>query len=218
MNSRRTTKLGILSAIMPIAFLLLGMCTNTATAEVISSSQIQFSVIPSQPTEYSAYIKQTTVTDPVHADYTGLNFVFTGTSLTPTMTLLDEGCDWYLAQAGNTFSAATIAANQFPVIFSATAPLTPPPVTIPLGDFYLGVSTGIGITNGKPNRSVFGWVKLHNTGTQLTALGNAVDYGDGGIIIGSATAVPEPTSLVLLATPLAFLAATRRRRVAAKGL
>jgi hypothetical protein len=86
----------------------------------------------------------------------------------------------------------------------------PPPLSIPFGNFYLGVTTGVGFTNGHPNRNVFGWLELNNTGTELLPVANAVDYGDGGIIIGTTTPAPEPASVALLAP--VFLLLRRRMK------
>src|SRR5262249_26520515 len=156
-NSKR---LGIaLTAILIIFY------TEIGSAQVISGSQIGF--FNNGNNQYSANIQQTPT-----GDLTGVNFAYTPTTLQVTNTATDEESDLYLVQVVDMFSASTIAVNQFPILF--TTDHFRPPVSIPLGNFYLGVNTGEGFHSGRPDRSVFGWLELHNDGSTLTAIGNAV--------------------------------------------
>jgi hypothetical protein len=138
---------------LPAAALILVALNAPASAQVISGTQITFGPVVFPTAQYRAIVEQ----EPNGND-TGVGFNFTGTSLQVTETTLDEGSDWYLVQPGDVFSAATIAANQFPGLIVLGGPR--PPVAIPLGNFYLGVNTGTGFTSGVPNRQVFGWLEL----------------------------------------------------------
>jgi hypothetical protein len=129
-------------------------------------------------------------------------FAYNGATLGYADSVLNAESDWYLVGEGDIFSGATIASNQFPVIAKGTTPL--PPVSIPLGVLYLGVNAGM------PNRDVFGWIQLNNTGTELIPLSNAVAYNEPGIIIGTTTPAPEPATFALLA-PALFLLLRRQR-------
>jgi len=183
---------------------------SKTSADVIVGSQILWGGNPSH-TQFGARVFQ----EPT-GDYTGISFDYTRSSLAASLWTLDEESDWYLVNSGDIFSTTTIAAHQFPIIFTTDNPR--PAVSIPLGDFYLGMTTGLGFTNGHPNRNVFGWLELYNPGTELIPIANAVSYNEPGIIVGTTTAVPEPASLLVLAVPLAFLAATRRRHFRAKAI
>jgi hypothetical protein len=181
-----------------------GVLADAASSQVISGSQITFTGDTSSPI-YHAEVVQT-----IAGDLTGISFTYSGTTLSFNSEAADEGSDWHLTNPGDMFSASTIAAGQFPVLINLDG--IPPPLAIPLGDFYLGMSTGTGSTKGVPNRNVYGWLELDNTGAQLIPVDNAVAYGDQGIIIGTTTAiVPEPSAaaLLLAAAPLLMI---RRRR------
>ena len=184
--------------------------SSRAAAEVVAETQIAFGKSGSNTIPYGAGIAQGPNSS---TKDTGVGFTYTGTTLGFGDIALDEGSDWYLVDAGDVLSGSTIDANQFPVIVKS---IKDPPffqtngVPIPLGDFYLGMTTGLGFTNGLPNRTIYGWLELNNTGTELIPVANAVDYGDGGIIVGT-TAVPEPASAFLLATPSVFLFGRQRR-------
>ena len=67
-----------------------------------------------------------------------------------------------------------------------------------------------------PEKNVFGWAKLKNTGTSLELLGSAVAYESSGLIVGTAAVIPEvSTSLLFLLGASLGLICGRR---ACKGL
>jgi hypothetical protein len=126
---------------------------------------------------------------------------------------VDEGSDWYLTSFDDQFTGATIQNDDFSVFFRATdTGYETHDRNVGYGDFYLGVATSAEIGRAFP-RDVFGWVHLQNDNGTLTMLGNAVAYDEGGIIIGTTQAVPEPNGLPLLFfASLSFAVLTRRRR------
>ena len=180
--------------------------SSTAPAIVIPDSHI-FAVYDPTQNQLSAAIDQ----DPT-GNITAINFDYTGTTIREALFTVDEGSDWYLANLGDNFSAPAIAANKFPVIFKI---INQPPfeivntVSIPLGNFYVGINTGEGAINSPTFRNVFGWLELNNDGTTLTSIANAVAYAEQGIFIGTTNAVPEPATLALLS--LAAFTLIRRR-------
>ena len=120
----------------------------------------------------------------------GTNFNYdpnAGTINIGLTTVGDTYSVWYLVHPGDIFDAATIAANDFTEI-----PFTPnTPISVGTSDFYLAATVGSGSLN---TTFGYGWIDLHKQadGT-LVALDNAVDYGPG-IIVGTLTEVPEPSS------------------------
>ena len=125
--------------------------------------------------------------------------------------------DFYLVSAGSTFSKATIASGNFTPLFNTDQPHT---VSVPYDptqstSFYLGINTGLGFSNNRPNRDVFGWVQLSNSSTGMSIISSAMAYGEAGIIVGTLNTVPVPeadTSAMLLmgAGVMGFMA--RRRK------
>ena len=63
--------------------------------------------------------------------------------------------------------------------------------------FYVGVAYDIG-NAGSPYAKDFGWAKLIRIGTDVSVLDSAM-YTDSGIVVGTNSVVPEPSSLSLLA-------------------
>jgi hypothetical protein len=191
-----------------IAIVAVGILCSAASAQVIRGTQIRFESEPPPTDEYGASVDQ----EP-SGNGTGAIFAFTGSTFAAVEWTLDEESDWYLADSGDVFSATTIAANQFPIIFTTDDPRGP--VAIPSGDFYLGMSTSNELDSesyGENGRNVFGWLELDNTGTELIPVDNAVAYGDQGIIVGTTTpVVPEPASAALLLAALPLLAIRCRR-------
>ncbi len=145
-------------------------------------------------------------TDPTSLllDYDGSNLAVMGASL-------DEQSDLYLVFGGDAFTAQNIADGLFAALFTS-ADGSAGPVAVGSGDFFLGLSTGQGFDAGDPNRDVFGWVELRNTGGELGTLGSAVAYDfsspgapGNGILVGTDVAVPEPSTGLLVALGLVAL-------------
>ena len=187
------------------AALLAAGSIGSAQAIVISNTQILLS--PS--TQNGANYAITAIQAPDEFDPTTLWFSKVDgigkSTLTPITWNVDQEADYYLAQAGATFTAQTVAAGQFTPLFTTDTPYSLD-VTRP-GDFYLGVATSTGTSSP---RTVWGWVHLRNDASGLSVLGSAMAYGEGGIVIGTTTPVPEPGTFVQLGVGLAALAMLRR--------
>jgi hypothetical protein len=146
---------------------------------------------------------------------TEISFLYDGTKIKGGVVSLDEGSDWFLVQPGDTFSAATINAGQFPVIHDVNPPHGGE-VTVGPGEFYLGVRTGRGFggPGGKPNRNAYGWVHLRPENGMLTMVQNVMSYNSRGIIVGTTTVVPEPSTVLSIGIALSVATLfTRRRRL-----
>jgi hypothetical protein len=118
--------------------------------------------------------------------------------------LVDEGSVWYLVEPGDVFTEATIMAGKFLSITGGFGSLPDGNNAIPLPgeEFYLGVATAEDNEYDTPN--IFGWLKLGLTQSlELVMLDNAVSYASKGIIIGTSTAIPEPSSIALLVGSIA---------------
>jgi hypothetical protein len=171
-----------------IFLIIASLLVGDVQAVVISDTPITFGLSPIPPFPPLFTTHRAVVIQSLNDDYTETSFRYDGTTLGVTTFLIDEGADWYLVNEAAPLTAATISSGQFTPLLSGNT--IHPPISLPLGVFYLGVNTGIGF--GAGNRAVFGWLKLDNTGTTLKSISNAMAYGEQGIYVGTTTAVPEP--------------------------
>lgn len=184
--------------------LILDLCTS-ARAVVLESQVI---MTRESATSYGFTIFQEPLNPNGWTDYTMIVLDHRYGSLTITGWALDESSDWYLVSAGSEFSAKTISEGLNPITQT---------IAIPSGSFYLGVNTGRGMEpNGQPKRNIFGWVSLEQSGggivpVTLTLKGSAMAYNEGGIIVGTKTAIPEPGASAVLASCAALIFATAGR-------
>jgi len=189
---------------------VVGFCASISNAQtvVVEDTHLSFASSSDGLGDYSATACQDLLCDP-----TSVWFDYSAGSIESVNWNVDEESDWYVVEFGEEFSTATIAANEHPVIF--TTDNARGPVSVGGTDFYLGVSTGIGLKPNSdpaiydPNRDVFGWVHLRDNGGNLEFISSAMAYGGEGIIVGTTTAIPEPatgTGILLL-----FVAASLSR-------
>jgi hypothetical protein len=143
--------------------------------------------------------------DAAATDGTSAAFKYGSSLISPVAVSIDEGSDWYVVQPGGAFSKKNVKAGQFtPLItykFNAF-----PPANVGGADFYLGVSTSVG-SGLLDDRNVFGWVHLRPENGELKMVRNSLAYGAAGIIVGTATLVPEPSMICLGVVGCALLAA-----------
>ena len=123
---------------------------------------------------------------------------------------VDQGVDLFLVQAGDVISSAALSQGRYPVMKELGALAF---VDVPLpGDFYLGLATTDYVYASEyQTRNVWGWAHFRNDGAGLRLLGSAVAYGEGGIVAGTTTAVPEPSALVLVCLGLTGIACVSRK-------
>lgn len=154
--------------------------------------------------------------DEAGIDPTSLFVDLNGQVMTAIGWNVDEEADYYLVPNLAVFSAATISSGIFPPLFVLDQPHA---LNVGFGDFYLGINTGQGFSGGQPTRNVFGWAHLvNNQQTGLQMIGNAVTYGNAGIIVGTTNVIPVPEPSILALTALGSLllvviAARKRRNI-----
>jgi len=116
---------------------------------------------------------------------------------------LDEGADLYLSSAGDVLSGGLIDQEVFSPLL-AFGQRGSVDVAYP-GTFYLAIVTGEGWNGASPNRNVFGWAKFQNSYAGLTLVDSAMAYGEGGIVVGSFTALPLPEASTWLQMTLGLI-------------
>lgn len=115
---------------------------------------------------------------------------------------LDAIRHFYVAQFGDVLSASSIDAGKLHALSTELIAVGP-------GDFYLGLRVNYGAT-------AYGWVHLRPVNGKLTLVENVMAYYARGIVVGTTTIVPEPTSALLVsvaAIVLAPLRIARKKRI-----
>ncbi len=127
------------------------------------------------------------------------------------------GFEYYLLTLGDRLNGP-IAEGLVPVVTNLGPPRIPPfafgtpqgPIdpVIDVPNFYLGffLQTGSDFENG-----TFGWAEFANDGTGvLSVASSATAFDEQGIIVGTQTAIPEPSTSMILGL-CSFLAVRRNR-------
>jgi hypothetical protein len=129
--------------------------------------------------------------------------------LSPYNYTVGIGEKWFSVDYGTVFDPAALS-TATPFANNLAAPFTPGHIPLSLGqDFYLGFV----LEEGFSNTFRYGWAHLKLTNpTTLTLLGNAIEDSGSGIIVGTMTVVPEPSTFSLAALSLGLLARFFRRR------
>lgn len=154
----------------------------------------------------------TTMDQTPAGDFTGIlsnyaNGVLTGLSYT-----VDEGSDLFVVEKGAIFSNDTVAGQPFIHGVSTEWGLTPQIATVGQ-EFYLGARTRTSSTPGYFD--TFGWAHFKvGAAGQPQLLDSAVAFREGGIIVGTLQAVPEPSTWAMTGVGMLALALAWRSKSA----
>lgn len=181
-----------------------------AHAVVLSDTQVLLESGASQGADYLLLVNQAPEREDLTAVFFNKQNAADSSRLGVETYTVDQGVDLFLVQAGDVISSAALSQGRYPVMKELGALAF---VDVPLpGDFYLGLATtDYMYASEYQTRNVWGWAHFRNDGAGLRLLGSAVAYGEGGIVAGTTTAVPEPSALVLVCLGLTGIACVSRK-------
>ncbi len=189
---------------------------SLAAQAAVYTGNILLSPNPGLGAEYALTVFQ----DPQATNPTTILFNYTDAKLIFVNSNIDEGSDWYHITASAVFLHHTIANGDFTVfIKSDFSGFTTNPIDAPTGRLFLGVNTGIGFSDTGPNRQFYGWVALESDGDTLSLVESAITYDQPGIVTGTPTTIPEPSStLFIYAGVCAVVICSKRRKAGTSAL
>ena len=132
--------------------------------------------------------------------------------LRPALYTAGIGHTWYRVLDGTVIDPA-FAGSAIPFAHSPTSSLSGPIQMTSGGSFLLGFWLDANGDRIADLGDRFGWARLtYATGSGLTLLDNAIEDSGAGIIAGTTTVAPEPSSSLLLALSLGLSLACRKTR------
>ena len=194
---------GLRSAMPVVCVVICLLAPVICSASVFSTSVSLTTIgIPTPPNgqpgyEIQTWTQPTNTGDGAFLDLTiNSNLVLSAYALT-----VGIGQEWYTATSGTVFSPST-QSTLSPFANNLAAPFTPGQMQLSLGQhFYLAFWLQT------PPNNEYGWAQLEYTGSGLTLLGNEIEDSGSGIIVGTATVVPEPSAFFLTVVGAALLLA-----------
>lgn len=128
---------------------------------------------------------------------------------------VDYFFDFFLVPYSEEFSASTISSGQFVplALTTGTYPQNLNTLTLPFGNFYLGVAVNQSDYVTPANYQAFGWVELRAGSSGLTMIDNA-GWGAKGIYVGTTETVPvpEPKSFAMIVAGLVLVGFVARKK------
>ncbi|AWI55402.1 hypothetical protein DEH84_17565 (plasmid) [Aquabacterium olei] len=176
-----------------------------AHAVVLSDTQVILESGASHGADYELLVNQAPEREDLTAVFFNKQNAAGSSRLGVVTSTVDQGVDLFLVRAGDVISSAALAEGRYPVLKELGALAF---VDVPLpGDFYLGLATTDYVYASEyQTRNVWGWAHFRNDAAGLRLLGSAVAYGEGGIVVGTITPVPEPSTLLLACLGLTGIA------------
>ena len=155
--------------------------------------------------------------NPTNSDYTGFALAPQNANTFSFIPIADEGVRVFLVSSNQPVSLSPILANSY------TELLFPNAYVFNSGSpFYLGFYTGYnpfdehGGYTGIYTDPLFGWGQFVNNNGTIQMLGSALEYGGGGIYVGTQNiiGIPEPGTIALTALGTLLLGFHRWRKFA----
>ncbi len=177
-----------------LSLILACVCSNlpTATKAQVPPWVVGFSSRHSNPAINANYAISVT-----SGGYgAGFEFLLESSGLLiPSRGTAGIGHAWYLEPEFTAFDPTYAESHQ--PIFGGLDKFQSASVQTPENSpFYLSFYLGTKYTADPTAYYLFGWAKFTRTQDQMTLLDSAIIEGRSGIIVGTTSAVPEPSSLV----------------------
>ena len=117
---------------------------------------------------------------------------------------------WNIVQAGDVFSKGAIHSGKLPALLTPFMGSNFPTLTV--GEEF-HIATGYGDYNSMNYDviPIFGWAHFRITNGVLTVVDSVLTLDSPGVIVGTTTLAPEPSSLTMIVMPMLVLAALRPR-------
>jgi len=153
------------------------------------------------------------IQNPTTGDYTGFLLKQRSQTSFAFDPFVDEGVRTFIVSANDPVSLQPIMAGSY------TELTYPNNYDFANGStFYLGFYTGYnpwdshGNYTGIYTNPVFGWGRFRNNDGVIEMLSSGLEYGGGGILAGTLTIIPEPSSLALFSLGALFFGVRRFKR------
>lgn len=192
----------------------MGLALSAQAHAVVEAGHWQARTISGSSGNFSVAVHQTT-----GGDLTGVLLAYNSGALSGFLGAATDNVDFFVVKPGAVLSNATLSSGQEPFLggpSGATGKLTLSTPTVGR-DFYLGVRTRSPKDPGYADAVAAGQLSSFFTGFgwahfQVDAfgapnlVGSAMAFREGGIVVGTLQAVPEPSTWALMGLGFAGLA------------